>query len=130
MAFCINCGTQTNGMAKYCQNCGKPIEANKYSENDTNSQIQLDGKLNELPNNKYANISLIFGIIGSIAWFIPIFGLPITIIGLVFGIRGQKTKNHNIAVIGLILSVIGLVASIINFAIGAYQGATGTHWLF
>lgn len=71
--------------------------------------------------------SLALGIIGMMAWFIPLFGLPITVVGLVLGIKGLKSENKGIAVAGLTLSIIGLVATIINASIGAYLGATGQH---
>ena len=36
--------------------------------------------------------SLVLGIVGLIAWLIPIFGVPISITGLVFGIRALRTR--------------------------------------
>ncbi len=65
-----------------------------------------------------ATTSLILGYIGLLAWIIPLFGLPITITGLVMGIKGNSKA-------GTILCIIGLVLTIINSAIGAYKGATG-----
>jgi hypothetical protein len=75
----------------------------------------------------HATASLVLGIIGLIAWFIPLLGFPVTIVGLIFGVLGQKSSKKTIAVAGLVLSIVGLVVTIINSAIGAYQGATGTH---
>jgi hypothetical protein len=74
--------------------------------------------------------ALVLGITGLMAWFIPLFGFPITIVGLILGVLGQKREKKGIALAGMILSIIGLVATIINSAIGAYMGATGTHPLF
>ena len=71
--------------------------------------------------------ALVLGIIGLIAWFIPLFGFPVTIIGLIFGVLGQKREKKGLAIAGMVLSIIGLVLTIINSAIGAYQGATGQH---
>ncbi len=62
---------------------------------------------------------VVLGCIGLVAWLIPLFGFPITIIGLVLGIRRKSTA-------GIILCIIGLVLTIINSAIGAYKGAQGT----
>lgn len=69
--------------------------------------------------------SLVLGIIGMVAWVIPLFGIPTTVVGLVLGIKGLKSQNKGMAVAGVTLSIIGLVASIINMSIGAYMGATG-----
>ena len=62
--------------------------------------------------------SLVLGIIGVVAWLIPIFGFPTTITGLVFGVKTENTS-------GIVLNIIGLVLTIINASIGAYMGATG-----
>ncbi|GHT16687.1 hypothetical protein FACS1894189_0990 [Planctomycetales bacterium] len=69
-------------------------------------------------SNGKATASLILGCIGLLAWVIPLFGLPITIIGLIMGIKGKSTP-------GTILCVIGLGLTLINAAIGAYIGAGG-----
>ena len=71
--------------------------------------------------------ALVLGIIGLLAWFIPLFGFPVTIVGLILGIMGQKRERKGMAIAGMVMSIIGLVATIVNSAIGAYQGATGTH---
>lgn len=72
-----------------------------------------------------ATASLVLGIIGLIAWIIPLFGAPITIVGLVLGSIGMKSSKRGMATAGLVMSIIGLVATLINSAIGAYLGATG-----
>jgi hypothetical protein len=69
--------------------------------------------------------ALVLGLIGLIAWGVPLFGFPVTIIGLILGIKGQKGKKKGIALVGMILIIIGLVATLINSSIGAYLGATG-----
>ncbi|MEI6532206.1 MAG: DUF4190 domain-containing protein [Candidatus Roizmanbacteria bacterium] len=86
------------------------------------SNNQGDAKL-----NGKATTSLVLGIIGIIAWLLPILGLPITIVGLIFGIKGTKSLKHGIATAGIVLSIIGLVLTIANASIGAYMGATDQH---
>lgn len=78
----------------------------------------------------YAITALILGLISIFAWCLPICGLPITVVGVVFGNLGLKTPSRGMAKAGLILSIIGLVLTVINGAIGAYLGATGRHPLF
>jgi hypothetical protein len=75
--------------------------------------------------NGKATTGLVLGIIGLIAWFIPIIGAPITIIGLIFSIKGLKSLKHGVAITGIVLCSIGLLLSIVNASIGAYTGATG-----
>ncbi|MBI2042479.1 MAG: DUF4190 domain-containing protein [Candidatus Nealsonbacteria bacterium] len=75
--------------------------------------------------NGKATTGLVLGIIGLIAWFIPIIGAPITIIGLIFSIKGLKSLKRGVAITGIVLCSIGLLATIINASIGAYMGATG-----
>lgn len=70
---------------------------------------------------------MILGIIGLLAWIIPLFGYPVTIVGLVLSIRGLKSSKRGMAIAGIILNGIGLVATVVNSAIGAYLGATGQH---
>ncbi len=74
-----------------------------------------------------AKASLILGIVGLIAWLLPIVGIPVTIVGIVKGVQAWKSSKHTLAVAGVVLSIIGLVLAIINMAIGAYIGATGQH---
>jgi hypothetical protein len=74
-------------------------------------------------------LSLLFGIFSLGAWIIPLFGIPLAIAGLVFGIKGFAHSRTKAARIGIVLSIIGLVLSAANAAIGAYLGATGQHTL-
>ncbi len=92
-----------------------------------NLSAQANQTLNEGDSTKNgkATTGLVLGIIGLIAWFIPLIGAPITIIGLVFSIKGLKSLKRGVAITGIVLSSIGLFATIVNASIGAYQGATG-----
>lgn len=81
----------------------------------------------DVSKNGRAITGLILGIIGMVAWFIPIIGAPIVIIGLIFSIKGLKSLKHGMAVTGIVLCSIGLFLTIANASIGAYMGATGQH---
>jgi hypothetical protein len=72
-----------------------------------------------------ATQSLVLGIIGMVAWFIPIIGLPVQIVGLVFGVKAKNSTKSGRASAGIVLCIIGLVLSVANASIGAYLGATG-----
>ncbi len=69
--------------------------------------------------------SLCLGLFGLVAWFLPIIGFPVTITGLVLGIKSLNGPRNGIATAGIVLCIIGLVLSTANAAIGAYLGATG-----
>ncbi len=81
----------------------------------------------EAPGGGKATASVVLGAIGLLAWFIPLFGAPITIVGLIMGIKGLKSAKRGRAIVGIVLSVIGLILTVINAGIGAYLGATGQH---
>ncbi len=71
--------------------------------------------------NGKATTGLVLGIIGMIAWIMPLIGAPVTIIGLIFSIKGLKSLKHGVAIAGVVLSIIGLLATAVNSSIGAYQ---------
>lgn len=54
-------------------------------------------------------ISVIFGIIGLIAWMVPPVGYIVSLAGLLAGMRGSDGDRKVLGMAGLILSVIGLV---------------------
>lgn len=66
-----------------------------------------------------ARTSFILGIVDTLAWLLPIVGIPVSIVGLILGILGMKSTKRWMAVVGIILSSIFLVAAIINGIIGA-----------
>ena len=68
---------------------------------------------------------MVLGLVGIVAWLLPIIGLPVTITGLVFGIRARNSAGRSKAIAGIVLCSIFLTASVVNAAIGAYMGATG-----
>ncbi len=84
-----------------------------------------DFQMTQPKNDGKAIASFVLGIIGLVAWLIPLLGFPISIVGLVLASlslnKGQKGK----AVVGLVLCILGLVATLINSVIGAYLGVTG-----
>ncbi len=88
----------------------------------TQENISFDA--GDATKNGKATTGLVLGIIGMIAWIMPLIGAPVTIIGLIFGIKGLKSLKRGIAIAGIVLSIIGLLATIVNASIGGYIGAT------
>jgi uncharacterized membrane protein len=75
-----------------------------------------------------AIIAFVLGIVSLLAWCIPICGAPVTIAGIVLGIRGLQSSSMRVmAIVGIVLSSLGLIATVANAAVGAYLGATGQH---
>jgi hypothetical protein len=82
----------------------------------------------EEPQKDYSNqaiASLIVGVACVFAWCIPCFGVPISIVGIVFGIMGLKSAKRSFAIAGLVLSILFLVFAVVNAGIGAYMGVKG-----
>lgn len=64
---------------------------------------------------------LVLGIISMIAWLIPLFGLPISIVGIVLAALGRRSvSRRTMATVGLVLAIIALVLTLINAVLGAY----------
>lgn len=76
---------------------------------------------------KEAVAALVLGVVSLIAWCLPLCGAPVTVIGLVLGVRGLQSSQRGIAIAGIALCSIGLLLTLVNAAIGAYLGATGQH---
>ncbi len=72
--------------------------------------------------NGKAIASLVLGLVGLIAWLLPLAGYPVTIVGIVMGVKGLKSEKKSLAIAGLILSIIGLAATLVNSIIGAVMG--------
>jgi hypothetical protein len=71
-------------------------------------------------------VGLIFGILSLILWLVPLLGLPVAMVGLVFSI-GDLKAGKKLATTALVCSIIGLVLVLINSVVGAYLGAIGDH---
>jgi hypothetical protein len=77
--------------------------------------------------NGRATASLVLGLISIIAWFIPVIGLPVTITGLVLGIKGLGPQRRGTAIAGIVLSIVFLVLTLLNAAGGVYLWWIGQH---
>ena len=69
-------------------------------------------------NNGKATAGFTSGIIGLIAWILPLFGYPVNIIGIIMSSIGLKSEKRTKAIIGLVLSIIGLVLTLGNSILG------------
>lgn len=102
--FCRNCGKELNEVQNVCLNCGVAV----------NNTPTTDDKI-----EKQANLGFILGLISIVAWFIPLFGYPVSICGIVFSSKGLKsTLSKGKATAGLILSIVFLIFTLINSILG------------
>ena len=81
------------------------------------------GSLQGNPTGK-ATAGFVLGIVGIFASWIPLFGLPITIVGIVFSTKGLRSTSRRLAIAGLTMSIIGVVLSVISAFVGFYMFTT------
>lgn len=92
-------------------------EVEKYkilNSNDENNSNNTNNK-----NSVRALIGFILGLCSLVAWYIPIIGFPVTILGIIFSAFGINSNRKGMAIAGLILSIIFFVITIINSIAGA-----------
>jgi hypothetical protein len=63
--------------------------------------------------------SMILGIVGFLAWCIPLLGFPVCITGLILGIIGIKKGGKGMAIAGIIMCSITLLLTLGNSILGA-----------
>ena len=91
-------------------------------EFEEEKQKLLNSNLNKGTTDKNATkamVGFILGLVGIIAWILPLIGYPVTIVGIVFSSMGMNSVNKNKALAGLILSIVFLVVTLINSFLGA-----------
>ncbi len=59
-------------------------------------------------------VALTLGIVGLVTWVFPVFGFPISIIGLIFGIIGLivKSPQRGKSIAGIVICIIGIMLNI------------------
>lgn len=68
-------------------------------------------------------VSLIFGIASLVAWYVPLFGFPVSLIGFFVGQNARQSKFRRLALAGATLSLAGLLATTANSYAGALEQA-------
>ena len=76
----------------------------------------------ERKREKYATVSLILGLIGIVAWILPLAGFPVCGFGIGFGVQGMRSNKRGSALAGLVLSIIFLIVTAINSFLGMILG--------
>lgn len=68
--------------------------------------------------------SMILGIVGFLAWCIPLFGFPVCLTGLILGIIGIKKGGKGMAIAGIIMCSITLLLTLGNSILGAIMAVS------
>ena len=106
MAFCGNCGaTQPDNIA-FCANCGAPLQqpAQPHQPMDTQPQQVMYVKP-KIPGRGFGISGMVLGIIGLLVWIIPLFSIPVPVIGFTL----SYNRNYKL---GIILNSIGMGLSL------------------
>ncbi len=110
---CSECGNEISDEAAICPQCGHDLYSNQKVNDD------------ESKKGTYGLVGMILGLCSIIAWIIPLFGYPCTIVGIVFSAKGLESKNKNKAITGLVLCIIFLIFTLINSIVGAAISTEG-----
>ena len=85
-----------------------------------NEQMQNEVYSQPVEEKKGLSIaSMILGIVGLVAWCLPIVGFPVCLTGLILGIIGLKKGGKGMAIAGIIMCSITLLLTIGNSVLGA-----------
>lgn len=93
-------------------------EVEKYKVLNSNEENNSN-TMNNNKNSVRALTGFILGLCSLVAWYIPLIGFPVTILGIIFSAFGINSNRKGMAIAGLILSIIFFVVTIINSISGA-----------
>lgn len=110
-------GMQPNGAAY-----GQPgMQPNGVPQGVPTIQPQGPIMVHGVDTPRYANMALGFGIVGLIfCW--SYYGILFDVIGIIYGIKGQKSSKKGRAIAGLVCSIVSLVLMMFFFFMGVMIG--------
>ncbi len=117
---------QGNGQQPYVDNnygqqqyAGNNYGQQQYAGNNYGQQPYGYEAPMAVPEKKGMSIaSMVLGFCSFIAWLIPLFGYPVTIVGIIMGAVGMKKGGKGMAITGIICCSIGLLLSLLNSIAG------------
>lgn len=125
IVICPSCGKENDRMKKFCQYCGDALEETNSAMTgdsvETDAKVKLEDKQVKKQDQKktdskhLAVTSLIFGIISYLLILTIIPPIITSIMGVVFGFKGFKSKLKKTAVIGIIINISFLILFISIF---------------
>lgn len=76
-------------------------------------------------DSKLAVFGFVLGVVGVVAWLLPVAGAPIGILGLVLSIKGLQSPQRRLAIAGTALCGLGIALTVVNWAVRGYQSIAG-----
>lgn len=81
---------------------------------------------NDSNKDLFAIVSVGLGVVTLCAWFLPICGCPLSIIGIILGVMGlEAPKQRTLAMVGIGLCAVTLVLALINAVVGVALSVSG-----
>lgn len=87
-----------------------PIQPEETNDKDIQSK-ESNGK---------SVASFVLGIIGMMAWCLPILGFPVGVVGLTFGLHEKNSNAKMMTLAGIILNILCLALCLFNTLIDVY----------
>lgn len=116
MPYCNNCGTQVSENAKFCENCGKSINAQYYTQPQHTQQYPQYQYVQyvrpKVPGRGYGISSMILGIIGLLYAFYFVLGT----FALMFALRDSGGARGALLITMLIFSSLSIMATAFSIA--------------
>jgi hypothetical protein len=126
--YCRNCGTQHEDTAQFCPSCGVAAAA-VAAPAMAGKQVASSVGLTQAPGNGMGVAGFCCGLVGlllNLSVILFVFGSPLCVLGIVFGVIGRNRAKANPAVphgglslAGAICGGVGLAWIIGLLAIGA-----------
>lgn len=73
-------------------------------------------------DSKLAVFGFVLGVVGVVAWLLPVAGAPIGIAGLLLSIKGLQSQQRRLAMAGVVLCSIGIGLTIVTWVMRAAAG--------
>ncbi len=116
MGRCGNCGYEVEEEVGICPNCGKTHRKKK-------EEPIFKDEMEERPSDvgdPGSIVGLVMGLVGLIAWVIPLAGLSFAIVGVVLSNRGRKLQGNRhrmFALVGFFLNLFFVIFNIFMFTL-------------
>ncbi len=115
--ICNKCGKEVVDGAKFCVECGAPIDKEENVQANNISSNIGSGSIEKKTDN-FATVSLILGVVAIVLVIVAnILGVPVAIIGLIFGLITKSREKIRGWGIGLNIAAFLILAVMVAFNI-------------
>ena len=120
MKYCNQCGAEMPDVAKFCGECGYPLENGQgVQQRDVYQQPMSQPTYQQQPQpttviiqsqtNGLGAAGFVVSLIGLFTFYIPVFGWIIMMTGIFLSGYGKKKEPKGLAVAGTVISVINVI---------------------